>query len=556
MRSSNICTLLLVWCLVASPDPSISSGNLNSHIESLFESCDNPDIPGGFAAAVIHNGEVIFKKGYGSANNEHNIPFTTRTVTDFASVAKQFTGFAIATLADQGRLNLDDDIRLYIPDVPDFGDTITIRHLLHHTSGIRDWVGLVKIAGRYDEDVITEEFIMKLVKHQRELNFRPGERYQYSNTGYFLLARIVTVVTGQPFPEWMRDNVFAPLGMDNTRFVSDFREILPGRADSYVRDDFGRYANTTSNLESCGSSSLFSTIDDMIKWVVNLETRSLGGDGLWEAMLRPGVLNNGEETSYGYGLSLGEKRGYTSFGHGGSWGGYLCTVTRYPDLGLSYVLVFNRDPGGAYVEDGLFELFVPGEQVTEPPEPARSPVSVAPGQLARYKGRFVMFGGVARIESGDHQLFIRYPWGARAEFHPESQTTFFDKDVDAQIEFVGNQEGEFNRVAFVYQGNGYGPFDRANYDVSTYVDPADFCGDYYCPELRTSYTVRIENNRLVLWHLHNEDVLLLQKDPDTYIGDAWWCRKLTLQRDDGGRITGFTLDADNNNIQGVRFIRQ
>jgi CubicO group peptidase (beta-lactamase class C family) len=384
MRSLNYRILLLFLCLAVPPDPSLAGGDISGPIESLFESCDNPEIPGGFAAAVIHNGEVVFKKGYGSANNEHNIPFTTRTVADYASVAKQFTGFAIATLAAQGRLNLDEDVRTYIPDVPEFGDTITVRHLVHHTSGLRDWLGLVKISGRYDEDVITEEFIMKLVEHQRELNFRPGEQYQYSNTGYFLLARIVSLVTGQPFPEWMRDNVFAPLGMYDTRFVGDHRELIPGRAASYVRDDYGTYAGNTSNLESCGSSSLFSTIDDMIKWVVNFETRGLGSDAVWETMLRPGVLNNGEETSYGFGLSLGEKSGSASFGHGGSWGGYLCTVTHVPDLGLSYILIFNRDPGGAYVEDDLVDLFVPAGQVAGQQKPLRTPVNiVAPAQRGR-----------------------------------------------------------------------------------------------------------------------------------------------------------------------------
>jgi len=165
----------------------------------LFKACDKPDIPGGFAAAVIKNGTVIFKKAYGYANFENKIPFTTTTVVDYASIAKQFTGFAIARLIQEGKLHLDDDIRAYLPEVPEFGSMITIDHLLHHTSGIRDWVGLVKISGKYENDVITQDFLMKLMKNQKDLNFKPGEKNQYSNMGYFLLAKIVSRVTGKSF---------------------------------------------------------------------------------------------------------------------------------------------------------------------------------------------------------------------------------------------------------------------------------------------------------------------------------------------------------------------
>lgn len=161
---------------------------MSSQVEALFDACYKPDIPGGFAAAVIKDGKVLFKKAYGFADSENKVAFTTGTVADFASVAKQFTGYAVAELVQDGKLSLDDDIRRYLPDLPDFGATITIRHLLYHTSGIRDWVGLVKLSGRYMEDVISDDFLWKLVTNQKDLNFKPGQSFQYSNTGYLLLA--------------------------------------------------------------------------------------------------------------------------------------------------------------------------------------------------------------------------------------------------------------------------------------------------------------------------------------------------------------------------------
>lgn len=186
----------LLACLPVFSVEAFSQEDASSRIRTLFDACDRPDTPGGFAAAVIKDGRVLFKGAYGFSNIEHDIPFTIHTVTDMASIAKQFTGFAVATLIWEGRLGLDDDIRCYLPEVPDFGDTITVRHLLYHTSGVRDWVGLVKISGRYEEDVITDDFLLRLVMNQRDLNFKPGERFQYSNTGYFLLAKIVSRVTG------------------------------------------------------------------------------------------------------------------------------------------------------------------------------------------------------------------------------------------------------------------------------------------------------------------------------------------------------------------------
>ena len=158
----------------------------SGQIEAICDDPYNPEVPGGYAIAVIQHGKVEFKKTYGYANSEHDIPFTSSTVFDYASVAKQFTGFGIASLVEQGKLSLDDDIRKYLPEVPDLGEKITIRHLLYHTSGIRDWVALVKLSGRYKADVITDDFLMKIVEHQKELNFNPGEEYSYCNTGYLL----------------------------------------------------------------------------------------------------------------------------------------------------------------------------------------------------------------------------------------------------------------------------------------------------------------------------------------------------------------------------------
>ena len=227
-----ICCLIFTGTIFSQED---YHEDKRAQVEALCDACDKPDIPGGYAVAVIKNQKVEFQKPYGYSNYEHEIPFSSSTVFDFASVAKQFTGFAIALLVEQGKISLNDDIRQYLPEVPDFGEIITIRHLLFHTSGIRDWVGLVKLSGRYKVDVITDEFLMGIVKHQRELHFKPGERFLYSNTGYFLLAQIISRVTNKSFRELTDENIFKPLEMNNTLFLDDYREIIKGRASSYKR---------------------------------------------------------------------------------------------------------------------------------------------------------------------------------------------------------------------------------------------------------------------------------------------------------------------------------
>jgi CubicO group peptidase (beta-lactamase class C family) len=550
--------VLLLVCPAVFPGEALAQQDQSSRIRALFDACDRPDTPGGFAAAVIRDGRVLFEGAYGFSNSEHEVPFTTHTVSDLASVAKQFTGFAVATLTQEGKLGLDDDIRRYLPDLPDFGDTITVRHLIYHTSGIRDWVGLVKISGRYDEDVITDDFLMRLLMNQQELNFRPGERFQYSNTGYFLLAKIVSRVTGQPFSEWMRINVFVPLGMTNTQFCDDHRAIIPGRASSYRKGSNGDLQNNTSNLEAYGSSSLFSTLADMVKWVSNYETRSLGGPEVWDVMLQRGVLNDGETVNYGFGISINDDRGVASVGHGGSWGGHLSQVTYYPELRLAYVLMANRDPSGVYVDDDLLRLFLPNMSNQEQAQPAgsiqRTQVEIDPDLLNEYAGTYKFFDNVVRIEARSDHLLVRLPWEA-VEFYPESGNKFFRKDFDAQFEFFRGEGSAVDRLVYYFRGSANPPFRKLDWRVSEQSDLADLLGEYYSPELRTCYRLTVSDDRLVMWHLHNEEVGLLRLDRDRYLGDRWWCEEINIVRDENDQITGFTLTADGGNIQRLLFLK-
>ena len=338
---------------------------LEAKVDQLFAEWNRLDSPGA-ALAVTRDGEIVYKRGYGLANLEYDIPITPTTIFDIASVSKQFAAFVIATLAHDGKLSLDDDIRTYLPDVPDFGHTITIWHLLHHTSGLRDWVQSLVIAGVAMEDVISFKHILKMVRQQKALNFEPGAAYSYSNTGYNLLAEIVERVTGDSFREWTDANIFKPLAMANSHFHDDHQMILKNRAYSYQASENGGFKHAVNNTTALGSSSLFSTVEDLATWILNFDNTQIGEQTVIEQMHQRGMLNNGEQISYAFGLNIGDYRGLKTVGHSGSWRGFRSHLMRFPDQKFGVVILCNLDTFNPLrlAEDTKSELLVP-EQLAE-----------------------------------------------------------------------------------------------------------------------------------------------------------------------------------------------
>ena len=370
---------------------------LEVKVDQLFAEWNKSDTPGA-ALAVTRDGEVIHKQGYGTANLEYDIPITPTTIFDIASVSKQFAAFAITTLAHDRKLSLDDDIRRHLPDVPDFGSTITIRHLLHHTSGLRDWVQSLVIAGVAMEDVISFKHILKMARYQKVLNFEPGEAYLYSNTGYNLLAEIVETVTGDSFKEWTDTHIFKPLAMMNTHFHDDHQMILKNRAYSYQAVENGGFKHAINNTTALGSSSLYSTVEDLAKWILNFDNTRIGEQAVIEQMHQRGVLNNGEQISYAFGLNIGEYRGLKTVGHSGSWRGFRSHLIRFPEQKFGVVILCNLDTfnplrlaekvADIYLADVLAPVETSeSEKAAEPAEDAK-PEPLTPEQLIEFEGDY------------------------------------------------------------------------------------------------------------------------------------------------------------------------
>jgi CubicO group peptidase (beta-lactamase class C family) len=361
-------------------------------------------IPGdgpGATVAVTRDNKIVYSKGFGHANLEYDIHNTPQTIFHIASVSKQFVGFSIALLADQGKVNMNDDIRKYIPELHDqiaigFGTPITLNHLVHHTSGLRDQWNLLALAGWRLDDVITREQILRLISRQRELNFPPGDEMLYCNTGFTLLAEVVARVTGRSFPEWTKENIFDPLEMNNTLFYDDHEKIVPNRAYSYYMKDT-TYKKSVLSYANVGATSLFTTVEDLGKWAINFETMKVGNPKVMDMMEERFVLNKGDTMSYGYGMGIGKYKGLKTVSHGGADAGYRTFLLRFPEQHFS-VSVFSNlasfSPGGlsfaiadAYLSDQYKEE-PRKEESSAPPEEEKEEFDVTKVKFEDYVGRF------------------------------------------------------------------------------------------------------------------------------------------------------------------------
>jgi len=323
--------------------------NIDQQIDSIFAAYNTTP---GVAVAVVKDGSIVFKKGYGIANLEYDIPITPQTVFHIASVSKQFTAFSIYLLKQQGKISLEDDVRKYIPELPQYGKTIKIKHLLAHTSGLRDQWALLTLAGWEMEDIITTEQILKLAAKQKQLNFEPGTRFGYSNTGYTLLAEIVSRVSGQSFTDFATANIFKPLGMQRTRFNDNFHNVIKNRAHSYELLN-GRFIERPLHYSTVGATSLLTTVEDLSKWVNNFDHPVVGDAALIAEFDEVSLLDNGQpviwaasagDTTYhAKGQLLWDYRGLKVRSHGGHDAGFRAVLTSFPENKLSIITLSNNE---------------------------------------------------------------------------------------------------------------------------------------------------------------------------------------------------------------------
>lgn len=540
--------------LQAQEDPKRES--IEARVDEIFAKLDKPGSPGA-AVGILKNGHVVLSKGYGSAQLEHDIPITPTTVFWIASVSKQFTAMAITMLEEQGKLSIDDEIHRYLPEIPDFGEPITIGHLLHHTSGLRDDLTLWVLAGNHIEDVITQEDLLTLVRRQKQLNFSPGSEYGYSDTNYNLLAEIVSRVTGESFPAWIKRNVLLPLGMTSSGFVEHYAEPIQGRAYCYNTDDAGGFRNSLLSMGLVGATGMMATVEDLIRWLANFETREVGGEKVFEAMLTRGVLNNGEQITYARGLTVDSYQGHKTIRHSGTDAGFNSHMAYFPDERLGVIVLSNFPSNPWDLGNEVADLFLrrgPDEsserEQLEGQAPSRSEavaVALTADQLAACAGSYWYQEGwtwlVRDVVAEEDKLYYVRSAGNRSELIPLSAHEFLVADTDDTIvRFSDPVNGRFTNLTFDATGQEPSNAVRVERFEPSDDDLREYEGLYYAEELDALHRLHVRGG-----DLYN---IKFRYEPDTpwtpVIQDRFVFLDryghVTFRRDERGRVTGYVLE--------------
>lgn len=541
---SRVLTALVVLSLATTALPAQLAAPVRRGIDSVFLHLDRTDAPG-CAVGVSEQGRMVYTRGYGMADLQHRIAIGPQSIFHVASVSKQFTAIAVALLAEEGRLSLDDDVRKYIPELPAYEAPITIRQLMHHTSGLRDQWNLLGYAGwRFPTDLITEQDVLQIVIRQKGLNFRPGAEYVYSNTGFTLLAIIVQRTSGQSLAQYAQARFFGPLGMHNTHFHDDYSMIVPGRTSAYVPREGGGWRISIPTFDTYGATSLFSTAEDLLLWMASFDVAPEGATEIFRAAQTSAVLTDGTPTNYGYGLTLNTWRGVRAIGHGGADAGYRAYVERYPDFGVGVAVLCNAANAGPNnlaraVAARVLEDRLPREMVE-----ARSPVHL-PTAAAR-----AAWVGVYRDTVSQAVLRVRVSGDtAFANASPlifGSDTTATTSSMEGW--FSLQPRGNATTIRVNPKGTRQRVFVRQPDAVSTL---GVYAGTYGSAELDVQYVLSVRDGALRLSHRKLGDLPLQPAGRDAFTTTSG--STLLFQRDRRGRLTGFTLN--DARVRGVSFVR-
>jgi CubicO group peptidase (beta-lactamase class C family) len=546
-----IFTVALPWAAARAAAPP------QQQVDALFAKWQRSDTPGA-VVEVIQDGKVVLNKAYGMADLERNVPMTAATGMTVGSMSKQFTAFSIQLLAQDGKLSLDDDIRKYVPEVPDFGNTITIKHLLHHTSGLRDYFGLMLMTGWRGDDVITREDGLALVKRQRALNFAPGQEHLYSNTGYMLLGVIVERVSGKPLAEFARERIFAPLGMRHTRFLHGYGSIVPQRALSYVPSATGGYDYVAVGDSADGAGGLVTTAGDLALWDRNFYDGRVGGKALVARMLATGVLNDGKSINYASGLIVDAHRGRRIVEHSGGIAGFQAQLMRFPDQRFSVVVLANTSDLDIYqVTRKIADIYLERQPAAMPaaPEVQRrvfKAVALDPARLDALVGFYALSPETGiDFTKEDGQLMAQATGLLKIPVFAYGERDFFAMAVDAQFTFDAPDKDGIVAGGVLHQNGKDVPAKRAVRPALAADVLKRFEGDFYSDELRVLYTVARKDGALVLTYPRGVATLdLIDKDARATgfpLGDI----RYTCSAHDA--CTGFTVN--NLRVRNLQFRR-
>lgn len=535
-------TLLLSFVLLFTKAPKAYSQSLPdttvAKIDQLFSKWNNPNEPG-CAAGIVKDGQLIYAKGFGLANLETTSPITPSTIFYMCSVSKQFAGYAIAMLVNKGKINLDEDIRTYLPWLSDFGgQKITVSHLLHHTSGIRDDIWMSQLYGLGSDGMLTEDQAIRLLQKQHTLNFTPGEKFSYSNSNFILLAEIVKSVTGQPLTTFADSAIFKPLGMTSTAFIDDPAALIPNRALSYLKEG-NVFHNATQNVYTLGDGGLFTNVNDMAKWVNNFFTPKAGTQQDLTLMTTPGTLNDGSPNTYAMGIDVTDDRGNKRFIHNGGLEGYRTIVSIYPDSNLGIFIFGNGGDGDA--PNKLYqiaELLIPGHNKKKE-EPTTPTYAASTSEMMKWPGNYVSQNGMkAAITFKEGKLYLN----GNTELTPEAKDVFHLK-VRPAVKYHFSENTAILTTPVLPRPL---PLKKIKDIPLTPNELEKYTGKYWSDELESTFIITLKNDKL--WindKFHNPVEITPMGTEHLYTGYDFLYHLLVI-RNKNGAIKGFELNSGNN----------
>ena len=522
---------------------------LTRKVDEVFAEWDTTSSPG-CALSVIRASEVIYARGYGMANLEHGLAITPRTVFRIGSTSKQFAATAIALLAEQGKLSLDDDVRKHVPELPEYEASVTVRHLIHHTSGLRDYLGLMRLSGKGEADYYTNDEVIAKLARQKALNFTPGDEYLYSNSGYFLLSVIVERVSGKSLRDFADEHLFGPLDMHHSHFHDDHRRIVAHRADGYRRTADGGFGIDKTTLEMVGQGGVFTSVEDLYHWDQNFYGNRLGKGSpeLIELLYTPGVLNDGERLTYAFGLSVTKYRGLRKVAHNGAFAGYRAEMIRFPDEELSVICLCNlAQTHPSRLAQQVADIYLADKLKAFAPAP-----EIAADKLARLAGSYFCRpkGLLHRIEVRDGELYYVRQSGNATGLRPLTEEHFRGRDVPIKLDVYFKLPEGGTEPGMVVTINDADPSVFERIDPVSYTGDklAQYAGLFYSEELDVTYEVSVGDGSLIV-KLGTDGIEITPAVPDVFTGRSM----LEFSRDAAGRVTSFSITS--GRVRGIDFRR-
>ncbi|HLW85510.1 MAG TPA: serine hydrolase domain-containing protein [Candidatus Sulfotelmatobacter sp.] len=542
MRLAALATLILFLTGVRA----LSADTNQQRVDQIFSAYDKTNSPG-CALGVIRDGNFVYRKGYGMGSLELHVPLSPESVFYLGSVSKQFTAASVVLAAEQGFLALDDSVRKYIPELPDYGHVITLRQMLHHTSGLRDFLTLLELSGRRGEDVHSRAEMLDLIARQKALNNIPGDEWIYSNTNYFLLGEVVQRATKKSLAEFAAENIFLPLGMAHTRYYDDHTLVMPGRVPAYATGDGGKFVvDWSTNFDTVGAGGLMSSIDDLLLWDRNFYENRLGKGAFLKEMQTRGVLNSGKKTDYALGLELSTYRGLPIVEHNGGLFGYRTEILRFPEQRFTVVCLCNlasastgslaRKVAEVYLEKSLQAEAGAAESAGNKglPDP-----SLFAGRYLDPSKHFVY----SFTAAGGNLM----AWGSNL---PRVGPNQF-RDLGTGTITFENAEGGM-RAKLETDGGIFFAGKRIETQRFTEADLAAYAGEYQSTELDVAYDLSIEQGNLIVRNKWNPLIKLSPVVPDEFESEEF---NVVFQRDSSHGISGlrvFTIRARDLSFERVR----